>query len=676
MLLFCSMRNLFLIVCVLLSFFSAEAQTGIRPGIAQQQKLDSLRQDYKATTTDTARIKALVALADQYYELNDFKNALLYNDYVYLLSDKLKSATDKNFTLAGRRGEAAYYLCKGDVFHKQSSYRQALAQYFRALELYNELGDQAKVGLLLSNIATTYSGMGDYSESLNYSFKALKNQELLGNKYGEAVELNNIGAIYSDIHNFSKALLYNTKARNISRKLGDKKATALYTGNIGHCYQLFCDSVFAAGNTTLSLQLQDTAFAYYLEALKMSEEVSDLDNMAVCLENIGIMYSNIYDYKKALPYLLKALDAYKQMGLKAEQSYCLHMVGAAYHGLKQDEKAEAVFKQALDLARQTRSNYYLMEANFGNSEFYEKTNRPAKALAFYKDYISNRDSIFNRENTNAIARAELNYEFEKKQAEIKFKNNAIIYKLEADGKLNKQLLLFLVLIIALAAVLLLFARRAYANKKSLAEFMTAERDRKEVLLQEVHHRINNNLQIISSLLSLQASSAEDDKLYEYLKQSQNRIQSLSVLHELLYQTDAPLQINMKDYLDKVMDYHRDILHAKSVDIEMKIADVSFNTKMAVPIALIINELVTNSTKYAFENTTGGKIFVGLNPLPEYGKWMLRVSDTGKGIAADTPARKDSLGLRLINIMTKQIHAVLTKSNSPGATFEITFAMTD
>ena len=132
---------------------------------------------------------------------------------------------------------------------------------------------------------------------------------------------------------------------------------------------------------------------------------------------------------------------------------------------------------------------------------------------------------------------------------------------------------------------------------------------------------------------------------------------------------------MKDYLDKVMDYHRDILNAKSVAIDMDIADVNFNTKMAVPIALVINELVTNSTKYAFEDVGSGKIRVALKPLPEKDKWMLHISDSGKGIPEDKPARKGSLGLRLITIMSKQINATLTKSNSPGATFEIVFSVT-
>jgi two-component sensor histidine kinase len=222
---------------------------------------------------------------------------------------------------------------------------------------------------------------------------------------------------------------------------------------------------------------------------------------------------------------------------------------------------------------------------------------------------------------------------------------------------------------------LFFAKRAFDNKKRVADFMASENERKEMLLQEVHHRINNNLQIISSLLTLQANSVGDERLNNYLMQSQNRIQSLSVLHELLYQNDSSLQININEYLNKVLEFHKDVLSTMSnkVDIKLNIADVSFPTKIAVPLALIVNELVTNSIKYAFNDTNDGLINIFLLPIEnEKNKWKLSVSDSGKGLPMDTNFRKDSLGLRLVAIMVKQIKGDLIKSNTPGATFEIFF----
>ncbi len=665
-----------LLLFYVLSFFSAaHAQTGPRPGSPQPQKPDSICYIYQKAQNDTARLKALMALTDAYDDQNDFKNIGLYNGLKVKLAQKLKASRDPRTALLGRQGEASYFFQLGSVAKDQGNARQALSYFFHSFDLYRAIGDELEQAVLLSHIASTYSMMGNYSESLLYCFKSLKKKEKLGDQAQVAGELNNIGAIYCDIRSYSKALVYMNRAKDISEKQKDKKSTALYMGNIGHCYQLLCDSAFEVNNVGLSLQLQNKALGYYFAALKMSEEVADIDNASICLENIGIIYSNVYEYKKALPYLLKAFELYKQLGLKAEQSYCLVMLGEAYRGTGQMQKAEESYAQSIELAAQTHSNYYMMEANLGNSEFYEKTKRPARALKYYRDYVANKDSIFNSEKTKALARTELNYEFEKKEAAITFENGRMLYQLEAVNKQNKQWLLFFIILIVLVLIVLFSVKRAYDNKKKLTLLLAAEDQRKDVLLQEVHHRINNNLQIISSLLTLQANNAEDEKLSEYLLQSQNRIQSLSAMHELLYDTNSPLHIDMKEYLSRALDFHREVAASMPVPITIHehVEAVKFPTKLAVPVALIINELVTNSLKYAFTGRKEGQVNVSLRKQ-EGNKWLVTVSDNGKGLPEEGGGRKDSLGLKLVNIMTRQIKGKFVSENKGGASFSLLFEL--
>jgi two-component sensor histidine kinase/Tfp pilus assembly protein PilF len=665
--------RIFLLLALLQFSYLAQAQTVFRPDPVQQQTFDSIRHSYRTTTSDTGRLSSLIVLTDAYFDLSDFQHSLLYNEYKKLLADKLKNSKNPAFSLAGRYGEASYYFCLANVSKKQSNSRQALNYFLHVLNLYTTIGDEMQVAIVLSHIASTYSLMGNYSESLRYSFRALKKKERLKDQGQVSTELNNIGAIYCDIRSYSKALVYLERARAISQSRNDKPSTAIYTGNIGHCYQLLCDSAFENGNLKLSEELQNKALGYYSLALGMSEEVGDLDNAAICLENIGIIYSNIYHYKEALPYFLKALEIYKKLDLTAERSYCFVMVGTAYQGLGQTKKAQTYYEQALELAKETRSNYYLMEANLGNSEFYEKIKQPAKAMMYYKKYVANKDSIFNSESTKALARTELNYEFEKKEAAIKFENDKMVYQLESGNKLHRQWRWFFIVVIALALVVLFFVKRAYDNKKKLALLLEAEDQRKDVLLQEVHHRINNNLQIISSLLTLQANNADNDKLNEYLIQSQNRIQSLSAMHELLYDTNSPLHINMKDYISKVLDFHRDVAASLTalVTIGEEVEPVSFPTKLAVPVALILNELVTNSLKYAFTKSKEGLVKISLQKQTG-NTWCLTVSDNGKGLPPEGGGRKDSLGLKLVNIMTRQIKGSLTSKSENGAFFSLIF----
>jgi two-component sensor histidine kinase len=147
------------------------------------------------------------------------------------------------------------------------------------------------------------------------------------------------------------------------------------------------------------------------------------------------------------------------------------------------------------------------------------------------------------------------------------------------------------------------------------------------------------------------------------------------MHELLYQNNSPLKINIHDYLNKVLDFQKDVVSTLPGKVEMitDVADENFPTGVSVPLALIVNELVTNSIKYAFANEESGFIKISLfRDEKSNDKWMLSVSDSGKGLPDNNEYRKNSLGLRLVKIMTQQIKGTLVTSNSPGATFEISF----
>jgi two-component sensor histidine kinase len=560
---------------------------------------------------DTASVLAIQKKYDSFNSYEQTDSVLLYANKALTLSEKI------NYNAGAARALSTL----GMINVHRGDYPNALKDLFRALEIYESLKDQRGILIQYGNIGIVYDYQNEYSKALYYYFKALAIAEKINDKHHVSTQLCNIAIVYTKQKELNKSEEYFLKALEIDKSINNKEGITRNLVNLGNVYT----------DQGILRKALDT----HLKALESARELKDNYIIANCLVNIGIEYSTLKDFQKAEEYLSESLKLSEQI----------------------DDKD---FKSQMEIIV---------------SEFYEKLGKDKSALDHYKKHIALRDSLYNEENTRKNVKAEMNYEFGKKQAETKFENDKIIYKLEAENKLHKQLRLFLIVFLLLVLVLLFLAKRAYDNKKKVADFMGAESDRKEILLQEVHHRINNNLQIISSLLSLQANNAEDEKLQDYLKQSQNRIQSLSVLHELLYQNDSHLKINMKDYLNKIMDYHRDVLHTLPVkaDVHMDISDVYFPTKTAVPLALILNELVTNSIKYAFNENETGKLNISFLPVEnEKDKWLLHVSDSGKGLPVETKMRKDSLGLRLVSIMTKQINGILTKSSSPGATFEIQF----
>lgn len=545
------------------------------------------------------------------------------------------------------------------VFDENHQEDSVIVYAKRCLTISQKINYEIGIAKAFSRMGVVYMHKGNYPDALNCFFKALSIYEKLNDKTGVLIQYGNIGIVFDNQNDNAKALDYYFKALKISESINDKPHASIQYCNIAIVY-------------SKSNDLQKTK-NYFLKALEIDKELNDKEGIARNLINIGNVVFELNEYKESLDYFTEALSISKGVGDNYLIAGCLVNMGNTYYALKQNKKAENLFIESLNVVDHVADVDLKSQIELTVSEFYSNIKNDKAALIHYKKHILFRDSVYNEDNTKKSMKAEMTYSFEKKQTAIKFEHDKVVYKLESENRLHKQMRLFFIISIALVLALLFFAKRAYDNKKRVALFMASESNRKEVLLQEVHHRINNNLQIISSLLTLQANSADDEKLTEYLKQSQNRIQSLSVLHELLYQNDSPLQIKMDEYLHKVLDFHREVLATlpAKVEIEISTTNAVFSTKMAVPLALIVNELVTNSIKYAFKDAETGIISISLNAT-ENNSWLLTVSDSGKGLPDDTNFRKDSLGLRLVTIMTKQIKGTLTKYNRDGAIFEIRF----
>lgn len=202
----------------------------------------------------------------------------------------------------------------------------------------------------------------------------------------------------------------------------------------------------------------------------------------------------------------------------------------------------------------------------------------------------------------------------------------------------------------------------------------------DVMVREVHHRVKNNLQVISSLLGLQAQFIHDKEALEMFKESANRIRSIAFIHEKLHQTDQRATVNFKEYAHELASSLFGFygLDAKRISLSMEMDNVSFNMDRAVPCGLILNELLTNAMKHAFPEGRKGKIQIELKQLvPEYGKktpvYVLKVRDNGVGMPkAFQSGKTTSLGMKIIRLLTKQIGGFLKMESKHGASFQITF----
>lgn len=204
------------------------------------------------------------------------------------------------------------------------------------------------------------------------------------------------------------------------------------------------------------------------------------------------------------------------------------------------------------------------------------------------------------------------------------------------------------------------------------ELKETETNYRETLLKEIHHRVKNNMQIISSLLSLQSSREPDVHLSEIIKESQNRIRSMALIHEKLYQSKKFSELDISSYVGSLVEYLKRVflVNTAFVKVNLNIEEIYINIDVAIACGLIINELVSNSFKYAFPNNAKGTIFIEIRK-EDKDTLFISVKDDGVGIK-NIPGldETDSLGLKLVKMLVKQHRGNYNVSNYEGALFEI------
>jgi PAS domain S-box-containing protein len=214
--------------------------------------------------------------------------------------------------------------------------------------------------------------------------------------------------------------------------------------------------------------------------------------------------------------------------------------------------------------------------------------------------------------------------------------------------------------------------RDITERKRMEAYLKASLREKEVLLKEIHHRVKNNLQVVSSLLGLQAHVLKDPRLRTPLEESQARIQTMALIHERLYQSANLAQINFAEYL---RDLAPSVVRSSRVDqghlsLELSADKVYFPIDTAIPCGLLLHELLSNCVKHAFPGGRGGTIGVTLCQHPQ-GPYVLTVRDDGVGLPPGldvcTPA---SLGLRLVHLLAAQLHGTLTFESREGTTITL------
>ncbi|MBU3028333.1 sensor histidine kinase [Zobellia galactanivorans] len=234
-------------------------------------------------------------------------------------------------------------------------------------------------------------------------------------------------------------------------------------------------------------------------------------------------------------------------------------------------------------------------------------------------------------------------------------------------------ILTLGLMILLGIVYMLYKRNKQVN--ALNKIVTQQLNERDTLLKEIHHRVKNNLQVITSLLSLQSSFINDEKIKALFRYSQYRINSMAIIHEMLYKSNDLSRIDYGRYVNQLATTLIASMKGRNkiIDLKLEAEELHLNLDTSVPLGLMINEIITNSLKYGFKNKDKGLITIKFEKA-QYPNYLLHIGDNGSGFSETVNFRNTkSLGLKLIHMLSLQLKGNIEKDNSEeGTHYIITF----
>lgn len=569
---------------------------------SQQATIDSLKRVIRVTKTDTAKANIYNHIAFEYKESNpdttfyyakkalevstkirydfgvansyvnfgngnivlgNYKAAKNYFEKAKTTYQKLVDNETKNKSFIN--GLARTYASLGVIYSQESNYYASLEHYQKALQLYQSIDQKNSISKAYNNIGVVYKSQGNNSKALDYFLKALKIQELTGEQ-SVPVTLTNIGVIYFEQNNLAKALLYYNKAEKLFKNSENIRGFALLNNYLGDYYQKQNDS--------------DKAIVYYNQALTQYESIQNKFGASLALYNLGQLYADQKKYADALTYATKSLNYAKEIGV-----------------LNQTFHSEKLI-----------------------SELYGYLNNPKESLAHYKNYIVARDSITNQENNKKFVQAELNFEYQKKEALIK-----------EQSKRQTQFTVFSILgsLLLIGFIFLIYNRRQVKRRLTLQKEV-AEYEQKALHLQMNPHFVFNCLGSISSFI---VQNGTDSALKYLSKFSKLMRLTLEYSKGSLIPIDKEIE-SLQNYLElEQLRFHN------KFDFTIQSSDkVEFN--MGLP-PLLVQPFVENAILHGLvPKETKGNISVTFDV--DNGQLICTITDDGIGISKSKEMKENSM----------------------------------
>jgi two-component sensor histidine kinase len=579
-------------------------------GMAQSPGfIDSLKHELtRPGISDTIRIKILLEL--NYYCMGAPLDALIYGREAQKLAKR-----------CGLKEHEAYaYGYIGSCERFLGNHIEGIEAFTESAKLFRNLGMVHQEGFALTSIGTSFIGDKDLRNSIKYFRQGY-----------------NLFKAYNDTFYVASTLL-----------------------NIGEAYRIF-------GENDSALHYFNSAL-YHFGILKNHNQQDILQSKALIQGNLGMVHLERGRLDEAKVELSEALLYFRQIDDPYRTSVYQSEMGKLFILEGYMDKGEDLILQSLSMAENENLKEQIRDFSLQLSQFYEAQDQSGRALYFYKHYKAYDDSLKNVENVRKMEQLQSRFELAKKEVEITDLNN--INRLQ-------QILAFFLLVGVLFFLVFIFLliqtnRKVKASNALIREqkrLVEQRENEKALLLRELNHRVKNNLQMVASMLSLNARQLKGYPAADVLIESKFRVEALTLIHQKLYRDDVDTKIDLREYIDElaqnlVMNFDAEF------NLSLNLISLVMTVDKAIPLGLVMNELITNSLKYGRSKCSQPQLGIEIREHADL--VFIEIRDNGEGLPLDFDlVNSKSFGLKLVHSLVKQLGGAIEWKSNEGTHWTLT-----
>lgn len=374
---------------------------------------------------------------------------------------------------------------------------------------------------------------------------------------------------------------------------------------------------------------------------------------------------NQKQYDEAKNNIIKSLVILEKYKIKES-----NIIPYAYGILADIYVREKKYDLAIENYKNSKKGYELLKNKSGAidmnqyiAEAYRLNGNLDVAITYFKEFYKQSLAIANQKNERSLRESELQINVLKQDKEI--------VSQKAKISQNKLIQLLAIGIVTLLIGLLIFGYISYHNRNRSNQLLAIKNAENELLLKEIHHRVKNNLEVVSSLLALQSAQINDQNTKDAMAESQNRVNSIGIVHQKLYQGTNLGAVEMKDYFLNLSESIFESFGAEQrIDLKLAMENLDLDIDTAVPLGLIVNELLTNCIKYAFPKGEKGTITIKLHKNNN----ILRLEVADDGIGKSGIIHGTGFGGQLVSLLTQQLNGTITEENKNGTSLVFDFKL--